>query len=128
MASLYFLENRPVERIFAFGLTMAAVFWFVVNHRSVFSEASLTGLLYGVCLCFLIRMLGVSAMSEGTLWMIITVVIGIKYGIKAAGISVLGWVLMSLAMALAIVIVNGILSRKRGAHEASADNLKGDEL
>jgi len=128
MASLYFLGNRPVERIFAFGLTIAAGFWFVVNHRNFFSEASLDGLLYGVCLCFFIRMFDVSAMSEGTLWMIITIVIGIKYGIKAAGISVLGWVLMSLAMVLTINLANSIFWKKRGAHEASADSLKGDEL
>jgi len=112
VAMSYFLGNRPIERTLAFGLTLAAVFWFVLTHRTIFSVASFTGLLYGVCVCFVIRMLDVAAMFEGTLWIIVTILIGIKYGIKAAGLSVLGWLLLSIAMVLAINLVNRVLWRQ----------------
>lgn len=109
MASLYYLGNRPVERICAFGLTVTAIFWFAINHQSIFSEASFIGLLYGVFVCFFVRMFGISAMYEGTVWIVVTILIGIKYGIKAAGMSVLGWLLLSFAMVLAINLANRVL-------------------
>jgi|HubBroStandDraft_2_1064218.scaffolds.fasta_scaffold06667_11 hypothetical protein len=112
MASLYYLGNRPVERMFALVLTMVAIFWFAINHQSMFSGASFVGLLYGVIVCFIVRMSGVSAMTEGSVWMVVTILIGIKYGIKAAGMSVLGWLLLSFAMVLAIIVVNRILWRQ----------------
>lgn len=51
-------------------------------------------------------------MTEGTLWMVVTILIGIKYGIKAAGMSVLAWLLLSLVMVLVINLVNRIFWRQ----------------
>jgi hypothetical protein len=112
VAMSYFLGNRPIERILAFLLTLAAVVWFGVSHQTALSETSFIGLICGIVACFFTRTLGVSAMTEGTLWMVVTILIGIKYGIKAAGMSVLAWLLLSLVMVLVINLVNRIFWRQ----------------
>lgn len=117
MAMPYYLGNRPVERIVAFGLTMAAVLWFAVNYHSAIGEASLTGFLYGVFACFFVTMMDQSVMVEGTLYMVVTILIGMKYGIRGAIAGFLGWALVRTVMVLIIILANVIFWRKRSQCE-----------
>jgi hypothetical protein len=109
----YYLGNRPVERIIAFVLTMAAVFWYAVNYHSALSDETLAGFLYGVFACFLVTMMGLSMTLEGSLYMIVTILIGIKYGVKGAVAGFLGWALVRIVMVLLIMLANIIFWRKR---------------
>jgi hypothetical protein len=104
----YRYGNRPIEKIVAFGLSMAAVLCLAWKNQSL-SVGAGTGLLLGVLATFIINMLGVSAMSEGTLVMLAVVVIGLKFGAAAFGMSILGWLMFSVVYVVVVSLTNRML-------------------
>jgi hypothetical protein len=111
----YVYGNRPVEKIAAFVLISYGVVWFGLEHRTFFSVATFTGLMIGVLASCFMRMVSeyVSAENETIVWMIVTIAIWIKYGIKAAGMSIVGWLLFVLIMFILMMPVDLLLRRRK---------------
>jgi hypothetical protein len=87
---------------------MAVVIWFAWKNQSLFRDAG-SGLLLGVSATFIVNMLGISPMSEARLLMATIVLIGLKFGVAAFGMALLGWVLLTGLMFGTLLLVNRFL-------------------
>jgi hypothetical protein len=108
----YQLGNRPVETIVAFILAMTLITWFSWKNQSV-SLAVVTGFTLGIIADFSFRMMDVSAMAERWLLMAAVVVIGLKFGLAAFAMSIVGWLFFAAIHLCMVRLGNRLLGIHR---------------
>lgn len=101
----YRLGNRPVETIVAFTLTMTVIVWFAWKNQRI-SVSVVTGLMLGVIADFSFRIMGVSAVAEGWLLMAAVIVIGVKFGVVALAMSIVGWLFFAAIHLCLVLLIN----------------------
>lgn len=108
----YKYGSRWIERTLAFGVAMAiALSWSLVTKVKL-TKHGFEGLLYGIIGTYLIRALNVSAVTEGTLVMVVIVAIGVFLGLAAFGLGIAGWLLFSLLSTGLVLLVNFLFLRR----------------
>lgn len=106
----YRFGNRSIEKIAAFLLTLAAIFWFVWKNGNLSHTAGI-GLLDGAIAAFFIRIIGLRRESVKTgLLLAAMVLIGLEYGVVALGTGVLGCLIFSGVMVGMVLLGSLVLS------------------
>jgi hypothetical protein len=99
--------RRLAEKLCAAAASIAAVIWFLWGNKSV-SDAVSNGLLLGVAAPSFVMMIGLSPTTEGWILTAITILIGIRYGIAALGMSLVAYAIFTVALVAALTIGNNI--------------------
>jgi hypothetical protein len=101
-----------IEKVSAFIATLAAGFWLIKSGSKSLSDAAATGFLFGIFGSFLIMAAGVSAGNEALLLTALTIVIGFKYGWSGLGMSLVGYLMFGVFLAVMLVVGNKIRRAK----------------